>query len=61
MSNHEGLKELVEKHTPQIVLTGNWRDIDAARSIFDKDKLYELAKITPRGEYIYELRRQENE
>ena len=43
--------------TPKIVVTGNWRDIDAAMSIYDKEKLYELAQITPGGEYIYELRR----
>lgn len=57
MSKPEGLKELVENRTPQIVVTGNWRDIDAAMSIYDKEKLYELTQITPVGQYIYELRR----
>lgn len=57
MSNHEGLKELVKKRVPQIIVAGNWRDISAAMSIYDKEKRYELAQITPSGEYIYELRR----
>ncbi|MBQ0167485.1 MAG: hypothetical protein KBT02_10310 [Treponema sp.] len=57
MNKPEGLKELIENQTPKIVVTGNWRDIDAAMSIYDKEKLYELSQITPGGEYIYELRR----
>lgn len=51
-----GLKESIANNEKEIVVKGRRIDVDAAFSLFDKEKKYEFVKEVGACEFLYRLR-----